>query len=227
MSQKCQCASHRLRVLVFASALFFCFAASGFTLSPATLSDENGAAAGQPDYNTILAEKVLLDPLLINSEARAAFLDAALNPQGGRQFTLRDEAGDLAAEAGWDIALSGALITGPFAQYVVSQSRNGCLSCDSAHDMHAVLGWRLDSRFGWIQPFAELRYRHPLADSAGSTSYENREGQGKPQDSGVDVSVGAHLPLNDTLAAFASLSQSDALNSGEQFISGVGVSASF
>jgi outer membrane lipase/esterase len=43
----------------------------------------------------------------------------------------------------------------------------------------------------------------------------------------VDVTVGANMPLTDQVAAFATVSQTGGLSSGEQFMYNVGVSARF
>lgn len=147
---------------------------------------------------------------------------------------------------GWDFPLSKALTTGPVVKYAVDYSQVSGYSeegNDSTamrfndqryHSQTGAVGWRVDSQLGWVNPWAEVSYNHQLGDdqwqaSGGlkstATSFSRDSAQ---QDSNwVDVSVGAHLPLGDNLAAFASFTQSGGLSSGEQFMYNLGVSARF
>lgn len=43
----------------------------------------------------------------------------------------------------------------------------------------------------------------------------------------MDVTLGANMPLTDRVSAFATVSQTGGLSSGEQFMYNVGVSARF
>ncbi|MFS2221516.1 autotransporter outer membrane beta-barrel domain-containing protein [Pantoea sp. B65] len=148
--------------------------------------------------------------------------------------------------AGWDFPVASWLTTGPALQYAVDYSRVSGYSeqNDSStsmrfndqtyHSQIGAVGWRLDSQLGWVSPWAEVSYNHQFGDDvwrAGGglkstqTSFTRESAQ---QDSNwVDVSVGAHVPLGSNLAAFAALSQTGGLSSGEQFMYSLGVSARF
>ncbi|WP_084089752.1 autotransporter outer membrane beta-barrel domain-containing protein [Erwinia oleae] len=147
---------------------------------------------------------------------------------------------------GWDIPLGSVLTTGPVAQYALDYSEvsgyqeQGSSSTamrfddQNYHSQVGAVGWRLDSQFGWLNPWAEVSYNHQFSDNvwrAGGglkstqTSF-TRDSAG--QDTNwVDVTVGAHMPLGDAVAAFASVSQTGGLSSGEQFMYNLGVSARF
>jgi len=229
MLQKSQCASQRLPALGLSSALLFCVATPVFAWNSATLSSADDGASGRPDYNTILAEKISRNHLIIGDDSHSAFLDAALNsPQAA--FTLRVEPAlpGTRYSIGWDMPLGASLTTGPVAQYATAPAPLNCAQCDFRRDGVATLGWRVDSRLGWIAPYAQLSYSYqPGEGLAGEVRDRLADDAAARQESWVDVSVGAQIPLNNKVAAFTAFSQSDALNSGEQFIYSLGVSASF
>lgn len=184
------------------------------------------------DYNTILAEKISRTPLNVTDDRRDLFY-SALNPASSSAPSGHVETTPLATKslgtgfsAGWDLPLSASLSTGPVAQYTRDPPRLNCLQCEfsdpESPSQTASFGWRVGSQWGEITPWAQLSYSHQLSDSRLSNDeLTNR------QQNWIDVSIGAHLPLNNNLAAFASFSQSGALNSGEQFFYSLGVSASF
>ncbi|WP_264273208.1 autotransporter outer membrane beta-barrel domain-containing protein [Duffyella gerundensis] len=147
---------------------------------------------------------------------------------------------------GWDFPLGQAVTTGPVAKYAVDYSRvdgyqeNGSDSTamrfgdQTYHSQIGALGWRVDSRLGWINPWAEVSYNHQFGDnrwraSGGLKSTATRfSRESAEQDSNwVDVSVGANLPLTENVAAFASFTQTGGLSTGEQFMYNLGVSARF
>ena len=84
---------------------------------------------------------------------------------------------------------------------------------------------RIDSQQGWISPWAQLSYHYLLADTPQNSRREATNGT--DQSEGIDLSIGAQVPLNDNLAAFAAFSQSEALNNQEQQLYTFGFSASF
>lgn len=228
MLQKSQCASQRLAALGLSSALLFCFATPVFAWSSAMLSSADDGARAGPDYNTILAEKISRNHLIVGNDAQN-FLDAALNPPQ-TAFTLRVEPAPSGTRysAGWDMPLGASLTTGPVAQYATAPAPLNCAQCDFSRDGVATLGWRIDSRLGWIAPYAQLSYSYqPGVGLTGDARDRLPDDAATREEGWVDVSVGAHIPLNHNVAAFAAFSQSEALNSGEQFIYSLGVSASF
>lgn len=148
--------------------------------------------------------------------------------------------------AGYDFPLTSSLSTGPMAQFAWDYSNVSGYSEDgndstamrfndqTYHSQIGALGWRLDSNLGVINPYAEISYQHQFGDEvyrAGgglkstSTSF-TRDAAGQDKN-WVDVTLGANLPLNDRVAAFATVSQTGGLSSGEQVMYNVGVSARF
>ncbi|MGG4625663.1 autotransporter outer membrane beta-barrel domain-containing protein [Serratia odorifera] len=147
---------------------------------------------------------------------------------------------------GYDLPLTSYLTTGPMAQFAWDYSNVSGYSEDgndstamrfddqTYHSQIGALGWRLDSNFGAFNPYAEISYQHQFGDNvyrAGGglkstqTSF-TRDAAGQDKN-WVDVTVGANLPLGDRVAAFATVSQTGGLSSGEQFMYNVGVSARF
>ncbi|KAA5969933.1 MULTISPECIES: autotransporter [unclassified Pantoea] len=188
-----------------------------------------------PDYDTILAEKIALTPLTFNDENRALF-EAAINSPTASPIALHSETGSAGTtplgkryRAGVEMPVAPSLTTGPVAQYAVDPQPINCLQCDysdqQSREQSASVGWRIDSQQGWISPWAQLSYRYLLAETPQTPRREATNGP--DQSEGIDLSIGAQLPLNDNLAAFASFSQNEALNNQEQQLYSFGFSASF
>lgn len=148
--------------------------------------------------------------------------------------------------AGYDLPLTSYLTTGPMAQFawdysnVSGYSENGDDSTamrfndQTYHSQIMALGWRLDTQLGRFNPYAEVSYQHQFGDDvyrAGGglkstqTSF-TRDSAGQ-DNNWVDVTLGANMPLTEQVAAFATVSQTGGLSSGEQFMYNVGVSARF
>lgn len=147
---------------------------------------------------------------------------------------------------GWDIPIGAQLTTGPVAQYALDYSavegyrEQGDSSTamrfadQNYHSQIGALGWRVDSRLGWLNPWAEVSYNHQFGDNvwrAGgglkSTQTAFTRDTASQDTNWVDVTVGASLPLGDSVAAFASVSQTGGLSTGEQFMYNLGMSARF
>ncbi|MGQ8844242.1 autotransporter domain-containing protein [Serratia plymuthica] len=148
--------------------------------------------------------------------------------------------------AGYDFPITSYLTTGPMAQFAWDYSNVSGYSEDgnnstsmrfndqTYHSQIGALGWRLDSQLGLFNPYAEVSYQHQFGDDvyrAGGglkstqTSF-TRDSAGQDKN-WVDVTLGANMPLTDQVAAFAAVSQTGGLSSGEQFMYNVGVSARF
>lgn len=147
---------------------------------------------------------------------------------------------------GWDFPLGDVITTGPVAQYAVDYSRvdgyeeKGSNSTSmrfgdqNYHSQIGALGWRVDSQFGVVNPWAEVSYNHQFGDDvlratggikSTQTAFTRESAE---QDSNwVNMTVGANMPLGESVAAFASVSQTGGLSSGEQFMYNLGVSARF
>ncbi|CAI2791983.1 Lipase 1 precursor [Serratia grimesii] len=147
---------------------------------------------------------------------------------------------------GYDFPITSYLTTGPMAQFAWDYSNVSGYSEDGSdstamrfndqtyHSQIGALGWRLDTKFGLFNPYAEVSYQHQFGDDvyrAGgglkSTQTSFTRDSANQDKNWVDVTVGANMPLTDQVAAFATVSQTGGLSSGEQFMYNVGVSARF
>lgn len=147
---------------------------------------------------------------------------------------------------GYDFPITSYLTTGPMAQFAWDYSNVSGYSEDgndstamrfndqTYHSQIGVLGWRLDTKFGLFNPYAEVSYQHQFGDDvyrAGgglkSTQTSFTRDSANQDKNWVDVTLGANMPLTDQVAAFATVSQTGGLSSGEQFMYNVGVSARF
>ncbi|WP_312242445.1 autotransporter domain-containing protein [Pantoea sp.] len=239
MLQKSECAGQQYLAGALIVAFLFCLGAA----RPAygwdnldRLSDNPDGETAHPRYNDILAGKIARDRLVIE-DSESPLIAAALNAGQQRALSLRAESGNVGNQplgtrfsAGWEMPLSGDFTTGPVAQYAISQQTLNCQQCDFndrlSHDHIASFGWRVDSRFGPVTPWAQLSYSRQLGDGALTAPNAAESGLAR-EDSWLDVSVGAQMPINSNMAAFAAFSQTGALSSDEQFIYSLGVSASF
>lgn len=148
--------------------------------------------------------------------------------------------------AGYDIAVTNWLTTGPVLQYawdyshVNGYSEKGSSSTamrfgdQTGHSQIGSAGWRVDTRLGVINPWAQASYRHQFGDD----NYRARGGlkstaltfsrNGKQLDKNwADISIGADMPLSDTVSAFAAVAQTAGLSDGNQTSYNVGISAKF
>ncbi|MDQ9126762.1 autotransporter domain-containing protein [Serratia fonticola] len=148
--------------------------------------------------------------------------------------------------AGYDFPIASYLTTGPMAQFawdysnVSGYSENGDDSTamrfndQTYHSQIGAVGWRLDSQLGVVNPYAEVSYQHQFGDGvyrAGgglkSTQTSFTRDSASQDKNWMDITLGANMPLSDRVAAFATVSQTSGLSSGEQFMYNVGVSARF
>ncbi|PKH23906.1 autotransporter domain-containing esterase [Enterobacterales bacterium CwR94] len=177
-----------------------------------------------------------------NIDRRVRLGPATRSEQGetsGKQWGMR-------ITSGWDFPVGERVTTGPVVQYALDYSRVGGyreqsdnstamrFNDQTAHSQVGAVGWRIDSKLGLVNPWAEVSYNHQFGDNTSRVSGGLKSTQttftreAATQDSNwVDVSVGAHMPLGDTLSAFASVSQTGGLSTGEQFMYNFGLSASF
>lgn len=237
MLQKSECAGQQYLAGTLISTFLFCLCAAqpacGWDNADRLTEKPDGKAA-HPRYNDILAGKIARDRANFQDN-ESSLVAAALNSRQERALSLRAEPGSAGSQplgtrfsAGWEMPLSDAFSTGPVAQYAVNQGVLNCQQCnfsDRLSQEHiASVGWRVDSRLGWVTPWAQLSYSHQLGDN--SITEQNVGSGAQREENWLDVSVGAHMSINN-MAAFASFSQTGALSSGEQFIYSLGVSASF
>ncbi|WP_391595559.1 autotransporter outer membrane beta-barrel domain-containing protein [Yersinia massiliensis] len=148
--------------------------------------------------------------------------------------------------AGYDIPITPYLTTGPITQFSLDYSNVSGYSeqSNSSTAMHfndqtyhsqiGAIGWRLSGQFSHFSPYAEVLYQHQFGDDvyrAGgglkSTQTQFVRNTAKQDNNWLDMTLGASLPLTDQLTAFASISQTGNLSSGEQFRYNIGFSALF
>lgn len=160
----------------------------------------------QPRYEDILAERI---------DSRQRAFDAAHPAQ---------------SSAGLSIPVTRRITTGPVAGW----RRDGSSTAmyDSDGDLLApvsTLGWRVDSFFGPVRPWAQVSYNQPFGENV----WQSQAGlhlvpTSSQYETWVDVSVGVDMPLTRHVAAWTSLSQSDGTtDSGDLFIYNLGLSAKF
>lgn len=242
MLQKSERAGQQLFAWALMNAFFICvcFTRPAYGWENAEwVPDNPDGKARQPHYNDILAEKMAHEQLVFEEETQNGLLNAALNSLSDPGLSLRAEPGNAGGQtlgtrflAGWDMLLNNHWSTGPVAQYAPGQSRFNCLQCEfsdrASPDAIASVGWRIDSSFGWMSPWIQLSYSYQFGEN--NLAEENARSAdtiGQHEDNWLDISVGAHMPINRRVAAFATFSQTGALSSDEQFIYSLGVSASF
>ncbi|EPD3810938.1 autotransporter outer membrane beta-barrel domain-containing protein [Cronobacter dublinensis] len=148
--------------------------------------------------------------------------------------------------AGLDIPVTDALKTGPVVQYswdyshVDGYSEAGDDSTamrfrdQNFHSQIGSVGWRLDADIGPVKPYAQVDYRHQFGDSVWrgqgglkSTALTFSRDGAEDDKNWMDITAGASVALSSNVSAFAALSQTAGLSSGEQTRYNIGVSASF
>lgn len=148
--------------------------------------------------------------------------------------------------AGYDLALTHWLTTGPMLQYawdyshVNGYSEKGSSSTamrfgdQNGHSQVGSAGWRFNTHVGAVNPWARVSYRHQFGDEVyranGGLKFTNltfsRAGE-KLDKNWADFAVGADMPLSDTVSAFAAVSQTGGLSGGNQTSYNIGISAKF
>lgn len=179
----------------------------------------------QPDYNDILAERIRAAQnapgLAINMPDNTP-LDATSAMSLGWNIALRENVttGPVAA---WHYDGSSSSIYNEFGDSVVSQGLDPLW-----HASVSTLGWRVDSRFGDLRPWAQISYNQQYGDNLWkSQSGLNRLSAFDQEGNWLDVTVGADMLLNQHLAAYAALSQAENTNVGANYLYTMGVSARF
>ena len=96
------------------------------------------------------------------------------------------------------------------------------------HASVSSLGWRVDTQYGGVRPWAQISYNQQF----GENQWKSQSGMSTspaPMQYGnwMDVTVGADMLLYPRMAAYASLSQADSPTTGEDMLYTLGVSAKF
>lgn len=109
----------------------------------------------------------------------------------------------------WTIPVGMALSTGP-----VAREQPGMRS----------VGWRVGSQLGDVHPWAQVSYNRLSADMMQQTGAFSAV---TPYGDWRDITLGADLPINRQMSAWAALSQTHGQLSGEDYFYHLGVSARF
>lgn len=149
-------------------------------------------------------------------------------------------------QTGWTLPLTENLSTGPVASYALDYGRVGGYSENSnsstamrysdqtTHSQIGSVGWRIDSKQWPINPWAQVSYNHQFGDTDSTvraglkstrTSFE-RSIQARDKN-WLDMSVGANVPLGQTVNAFAGVSAVGGNSDYHQVTWNVGVNATF
>lgn len=167
--------------------------------------------------------------------------------------TTRTERGDTDGRqiggrvtAGWDFPILPQLKTGPVAQYRWDYSRvdgyaeQGDNSTSmrfgdqTSHSQIGALGWRVNAQLGIVNPYAQVTYDRQFADDSytatgaiKSTRTHFSRTTGEQDKDWVEMTLGANIQITNSIAAFAAVSQTTGLDSGEQTSYNAGISARF
>ena len=148
--------------------------------------------------------------------------------------------------AGWDFPILPVLKTGPVAQYSwdyssiegYSEKGNNSTSMrfgdQTSHSQIGALGWRLNADLGIVNPYAQVTYDRQFGDDTytatgaiKSTRTRFSRTTGEQDNDWVDMTVGANVQITHSVSAFAAISQTTGLDSGEQTSYNAGISARF
>ncbi|MEL5952910.1 autotransporter domain-containing protein, partial [Klebsiella pneumoniae] len=122
---------------------------------------------------------------------------------------------------GWNFPVSGDVTTGPvaalhydgttssiyneFGDSVTSQSPDPLW-----HASVSTLGWRVNSQFGDLRPWAQISYNQQFGENVWKAQSGLSRMTATTQDSNwLDVTVCADMLLNQHMAAYAALSQAE------------------
>ncbi|WP_343550365.1 autotransporter domain-containing protein [Pantoea sp.] len=149
-------------------------------------------------------------------------------------------------QTGWTLPLGDHLSTGPVASYALDYGRVGGYhengdsstsmrySDQTTHSQIGSVGWRVDSKQWLINPWAQISYNHQFGDTDSTvraglkstqTSFERSIEAGDKN--WLDMSVGANVPLGETVNAFAGVSAVGGNSDYHQVTWNVGVNATF
>ncbi|WP_370974344.1 autotransporter domain-containing protein [Enterobacter wuhouensis] len=178
----------------------------------------------QPRYEDILAERI----------------QSSQNTPGFALSLPTGSAAEGALSVGWNFPLYGQISTGPvmawrydgsaptmineFGDSVTTQG----LTDPLWHASVSTLGWRVDTKYGELRPWAQISFNQQLGENQWKSQYGMPQTPAPVQNgSWMDVTVGTDIPFNTHMAAYASLAQGENTMTGEEFMYTLGVSANF
>ncbi|UKY39242.1 autotransporter domain-containing protein (plasmid) [Pantoea dispersa] len=152
----------------------------------------------------------------------------------------------LRVQTGWDLPLGEHLSTGPVASYALDYVRAGGysengdsstamrFSDQTLHSQIGALGWRIDSKQWPVNPWAQLSYNHQFGDTQNAVRAglkSTQTGFVRSVSAGdknwLDISLGASVPLGETVNAFAGVSAVGGNSAYHQLSWNIGLNATF
>ncbi|MGX9242312.1 autotransporter outer membrane beta-barrel domain-containing protein [Pantoea dispersa] len=152
----------------------------------------------------------------------------------------------LRVQTGWDLPLGEHLSTGPVASYALDYLRAGGysengdsstamrFSDQTLHSQIGALGWRIDSKQWPVNPWAQLSYYHQFGDTQNAVRAglkSTQTGFVRSVSAGdknwLDMSLGASVPLGETVNAFAGVSAVGGNSAYHQVSWNIGLNATF
>ena len=152
----------------------------------------------------------------------------------------------LRVQTGWDVPIGEHLSTGPVASYALDYVRAGGysengdsstamrFSDQTLHSQIGALGWRIDSKQWPVNPWAQLSYNHQFGDTQNAVRAglkSTQTGFVRSVSAGdknwLDMSLGASVPLGETVNAFAGVSAVGGNSAYHQLSWNIGLNATF
>jgi outer membrane lipase/esterase len=152
----------------------------------------------------------------------------------------------LRVQTGWDLPIGEHLSTGPVASYALDYVRAGGysengdsstamrFSDQTLHSQIGALGWRIDSKQWPVNPWAQLTYNHQFGDTQNAVRAglkSTQTGFVRSVSAGdknwLDMSLGASVPLGETVNAFAGVSAIGGNSAYHQLSWNIGLNATF
>lgn len=152
----------------------------------------------------------------------------------------------LRVQTGWDLPIGEHLSTGPVASYALDYVRAGGysengdsstamrFSDQTLHSQIGALGWRIDSKQWPVNPWAQLSYNHQFGDTQNAVRAglkSTQTGFVRSVSAGdknwLDMSLGASVPLGETVNAFAGVSAIGGNSAYHQLSWNIGLNATF
>lgn len=152
----------------------------------------------------------------------------------------------LRVQTGWDLPIGEHLSTGPVASYALDYVRAGGysengdsstamrFSDQTLHSQIGALGWRIDSKQWPVNPWAQLSYNHQFGDTQNAVRAglkSTQTGFVRSVNAGdknwLDMSLGASVPLGETVNAFAGISAVGGNSAYHQLSWNIGLNATF
>lgn len=218
-------------------------------LLPACLLCCQTAAAWQQEYSGSDKLNVTAERYIWDSDRQPRYNDVleerirSTQNLPGVAFNLPDETpldSISTMSIGLNIPLASSVTTGPVAAWHYDGSMTSMYNefGDSAttiqysdplwHASVSSLGWRVNSRFGDLRPWAQLSFNQQFGENVWkSQSGLYRLTAANQYGNWMDVTLGADMLLNPHLAAYAAMSQSENATFGQNYLYSMGVSARF